>query len=110
MFPESTLITDGVRDAVVVASTESFVVAVPADGGDEFVLSATDAANWTVRGNTPRATIAHPHCVYRADGTRLDGYADLERAHRRARKFLGGQGYFIVSITPEMMTWVAPTR
>lgn len=110
MFPVNTLVTNGSIDAVVTYSDASLTVVRPAEGGESMALASADARNWRVKPSTPVADIKHPHCVYRADGTRLDGYADLNRAHARARKFLGKKGYFIVTLTPEMMEWVPASR
>ena len=89
MFPENTVITDGTTMATVKYSSEAFVVAETASG--EIVLNASDLSSWSdATANAAVAldgfTILHPHVVYRLDGTRVDGYADRNRAIRRNRR------------------------
>lgn len=94
MFNPNDVITDGVATATVKYSSETFVVAEAASG--EFALSADQLDAWMLASEaTPAFSVLHPHVVYRLDGTRVDGYADRDRAIRRGKKFCP-KGYVIV--------------
>lgn len=90
MFETGTVITDGTVQATVLFSSETFVV-VETDSGE--VVLGGDALNaWSEVAEASAAfTILHPHVVYRLDGTRVDGYANRDRAIRRnTRRFPNG--------------------
>lgn len=101
---EGNLITDGTLRAVVKAATDSFIVACPEDGGDEFVLNAGLASSWTVIPTD--LVIERRFVVYAPDGTRVDGYKFESRARRNNNARFEGKGYWLGEMKPEYFTWV----
>lgn len=94
MFNENDVITDGTTTGTVKFSSETFTVVETASG--EVVLGGDALEAWAVAAEaTPAFTVLHPHVVYRLDGTRVDGYADRNRAIRRGAR-LCPQGFVIV--------------
>lgn len=88
MFNENDVITDGTTTGTVMFSSETFTVIETASG--EVVLGGDALDAWSdvnaAAAATASFTILHPHVVYRLDGTRVDGYADRNRAIRRNRR------------------------
>lgn len=105
---EGNLITDGNSRAVVVASTEAFLICVPENGGAEFALSAADASAWNAVGvEAPTLVIERPFTVYAVDGTRVDGYRFESRARRNNDERFAGTGYFIAKLDPSTFEYVS---
>lgn len=85
MFNENDVITNGTDTGTVLFSSTTFVVVETASG--EAVLDADALGGWALAAEEyPAFRILHPFCVYRLDGTRVDGYADKDRAIRRNKK------------------------
>jgi len=111
MFNLNDTITDGTQVATVLGVTDAFVIAK--GDGAEFVLNAAQVGGWRkveATAATAGFDIKHPYGLYRKDGTRVDGYADLARAIRRGKHFFPKNGFVIVDATTATATTYAGTR
>lgn len=104
---EGNLITNGTVKATVVAATESFVIAVPEAGGDEFVLNSSNISTWRNAFEAPAPlVIKRDFVVYDVNGERVDGYKYESRARRNNDARFAGTGYWLGKASTGEFTFV----
>lgn len=104
---EGNLITNGTAKATVVAATDSFVICVPENGGDEFVLNGSSVTSWRNVFDAPSAlVIKRDFVVYDVNGDRVDGYKYESRARRNNDARFAGTGYWLGKASTGEFTFV----